>query len=133
MRLRVTGQMTARFFDCRIHPLYATFAIVEHCEYASRQAILPFLDADEDAVGSAVALDHRSAVPVGALVSITARVVEVEGRRLVCRVEVSWNGAIAAEGTVEQRVVLRRKLQSMIEGIYQPDHVQEPATRTGDL
>lgn len=125
MRLRVTGRMTARFFDCQVHPVYATFAIVEHCEYASRQAILKFLDPEEDAVGSAVTLGHRSAVPVGALVSITARIVEAEGRRILCRLEVRWKETIVAEGTVEQRVVLRQRLRAMIEAIYQPDQNEE--------
>ncbi len=118
MRLRVTDRMTARFFDCRIHPLYATFAIVEHSEYAARQAILPFLESGEDAVGSAVTLTHRSAVPVGAIVSITARVKQVEGRRLLCDLQVACGAAIVAEGTIEQRVVSREKLRGMIAGLY---------------
>ena len=56
MRLRVTPEMTARFFGGGIHPVYATFALVEHAEYASRQAILPFLEPEEDAVGASVAI-----------------------------------------------------------------------------
>jgi predicted thioesterase len=118
MRLRVTRRMTARFFECEIHPLYATFAIVEHFEYASRQAILRFVEPEEDALGSAVAVTHRSAVPVGAVVAITARVMEVDGSRIVCRVEAESDGRMVAEGTIEQRVVMREKLDRMIETLY---------------
>jgi fluoroacetyl-CoA thioesterase len=118
MRLVVTGEMTARFFGCEIHPLYATFAVVEHCEYASRQVIRPFLAPDQDAVGSAVQITHRSGVPVGALVTITARLVEVDGGRIVCAVEVRSDDRVVADGTVEQRVMPKEKLQRMIAGLY---------------
>jgi fluoroacetyl-CoA thioesterase len=126
MRLRVTSEMTARFFGCEIHPLYATFAVVEHCEYASRQAILPFLESDQDAVGSAVAITHRSAVPVGAIVTIIARIAEVDGAKVRCRVEVRRGERIVAEGTVEQRVVLREKLRHMIDGLYTEEAAAKP-------
>ena len=118
MRLRVTSDMTARFFGGEIHPLYATFAIVQHCEYAARQAILSFLQREEDAVGSGVAITHRSAVPVGAVVTITARITGIEGRRVLCAVEVRRGETIVADGSVEQRVVLREKLERMIAGLY---------------
>ena len=87
------------------------------------QAILPFLKRDEDAVGSAVSITHRSPAPVGATVTITAFVVSIDGRRILCAVEVRYGETIVADGTIEQRVVLREKLRQMIKGLY-PDQDQ---------
>lgn len=119
MRLRVTPEMTARFFDCTIHPVYATFAIVEHGEYAARQAIIGFLEPEEDAVGAHVELEHLAPAPVGAVVEITARVTEVEGRSIVCAITARWNGEMIAHGTNRQRVVSKRKLEERIASLYE--------------
>ena len=115
MRLRVSDAMVARFFDCTIHSVYATFAIVEHAEYASRVAILPFIESHEDAVGSAVAMEHHAAARVGALVRIDARIASVEGRAIVCDVVVTRaDGTVIARGTTTQRVVSRARLADVI-------------------
>jgi len=111
--------MTARFFDCTIHPVYATFAIVEHGEYAARQAILGFLDRDEDAVGSFVSLEHTASAPVGAVVEITARVTGVEGRTITCEITArTANGAELARGSQRQRVVSKSRLRERIAELY---------------
>lgn len=114
MRVRVTEQMTARFFDCLIHPLYATFALIEHAEYAARQVILPFLEPDEDAVGSSVAIEHLDATPVGWIVEITAWLAAVEGRTITCRIEARNSNGVIARGTQQQRVVSKQKLRHRI-------------------
>lgn len=108
VRLRVTPQMTARFFDCEIHPLYATFALVEHAEYVGRCAILPYLEADEDAVGSAVEIAHSAPAKAGEIIRIEAEVTRVEGHRIICAFT-AWNGEkVIARGTTTQQVIPRR-------------------------
>ena len=114
MRLRVTAEMTARFFDCTIHPVYATFAIVEHAEYAARQVIIGFLEADEDAVGTRVELEHTAPAAVGEVVEITARVTAVDGRDITCEIAARGRNGIIAHGTQRQRVVSKRKLAERI-------------------
>lgn len=121
MRLRVSPAMTARFFDCTIHPVYATFAVVEHGEYAARQAILQFLEADEDAVGTHVALEHLASAPVGAVVEITARVASVTDRTIICEVTALWEGVVIARGTQTQRVVDKRKLAARMRTLTEPN------------
>lgn len=123
MRLRVTTEMTARFFDCAIHPLYATFSLIEHAEYASRQAILPFLEPDEDAVGARVELEHSAPTPVGWIVEITVRVIEHDGRSITCAVTARNRNGVIAEGTQRQQVVSKRRLRERIAALYneQPD------------
>lgn len=121
MRVTVTDAMTARFFGAAMHPLYATFALVEHGEYASRQAIRPFLDADEDAVGSAVAFTHSGAVPPGWIVEIVARVTAVDGRSIHCEVVASSREGEFARGTTTQRVVSKEKLRRRIEDLLRTE------------
>lgn len=119
MRLRVTPQMTARFFGCTIHPVYATFAIVEHGEYAARQAILPFLEPDEDAVGSFVELEHRASAAVGWIVEITARIAGVDGRTITCEITATGRDGIIAQGRQRQRVVSKERLRQRIAALYE--------------
>lgn len=123
MRLRVTSGMTARFFDCAIHPVYATFALVEHGEYAARQAIIGYLDRDEDAVGSFVALEHMAPTPVGAVVEIVARVTEVDGRDITCAIIARSGGIEIARGTQRQRVVSKLRLRERIAELYREQEV----------
>ena len=49
-------------------------------ENAALNAIKPFLDAGESAVGTAVDVRHLAATPAGRDVQATAEVVKVEGR-----------------------------------------------------
>lgn len=119
MRLRVTPEMTARFFGCTIHPVYATFALVEHGEYAARQAILPFLEPEEDAVGSFVELEHVAPAPVGWIVEITARVTEVEGRAILCEIIATGRDGIIARGRQRQHVVSKERLRQRIAALYE--------------
>jgi predicted thioesterase len=118
MRLRVTPEMTARFFDCLIHPVYATFALVEHAEYATRQAILQFLEPGEDAVGASIELEHTGATPVGWIVEIRARVVAVEGRSIRCEIRAYNRHGEIARGRGGQRVVSKEKLRARIAALY---------------
>ncbi len=119
MRVQVTPEMTARFFDCEIHPLYATFAIVEHAEYASRCAILPFIEPEEDAIGSAVNVEHTGPAIVGDTVGITATVTAVEGRSIICTFTATNGEEQIASGTTTQRVVSKAKLKERIHKLHQ--------------
>ena len=117
MRLEVTERMIARFFDCTMHRVYATFALVEHAEYAARMAIRTFLEPHEDALGTAVRFEHLAATPVGWVVEIVATVTRIEGRTIVCSIEASNRRGAIARGEVEQRVVERTKLAALFDGL----------------
>jgi fluoroacetyl-CoA thioesterase len=117
MRVRVTPSMVARFFDCTLHRVYATFVLVEHAEYAARMAIRPFIEAHEDALGSAVRFEHLAPTPVGWIVEIVATVTRVDGRLIVCQVVASNRNGAIARGEVEQRVVGRDRLAALLESL----------------
>jgi fluoroacetyl-CoA thioesterase len=74
-------------------------------ENAALNAIKPFLDAGESAVGTAVDVKHLAATPVGREVRATAEVVKVDGRRIDFNVSASDGKVEIGKGN-HQRIVI---------------------------
>jgi fluoroacetyl-CoA thioesterase len=62
--------------------VYATPRMVSDVEYTCRNFLLEHLDPGEDSVGAHVAIDHLAATPLGLEVTIEARIVEIDRRRV---------------------------------------------------
>jgi predicted thioesterase len=62
--------------------VYATPRMVSDVEYACRDFLLQHLDPGEDSVGAHVSIDHLAATPMGLKVTIEARIVEVDRRKV---------------------------------------------------
>ena len=62
--------------------VYATPRMVSDVEYACRDFLLAHLDPGEDSVGAHVSIDHLAATPLGLTVEISAKVVEVDRRKV---------------------------------------------------
>ena len=62
--------------------VYATPRMVSDVEYACRDFLLQHLDPGEDSVGAHVSIDHLAATPLGLSVTISARVAEVDRRKI---------------------------------------------------
>jgi fluoroacetyl-CoA thioesterase len=62
--------------------VYATPRMVSDVEYACRDFLLQHLDTGEDSVGAHVSIDHLAATPLGLQVTIEAKVVEVDRRKV---------------------------------------------------
>lgn len=108
--LQVTEAMEARFEGERIHPLYATAAMINHMEWAARRQVLSCLEEGEEAVGCHVDVRHLRPTPIGARVHIRSTVEGIEGNRVTHRVE-AWNETEKiAEGSFTQAVVPLEKL-----------------------
>ena len=79
--LRVQPEHLAnRLKDAILPQVLATPVMILIMENAALNAIKPFLDAGESAVGTAVEVQHLAATPAGRDVQATAEVVKVEGR-----------------------------------------------------
>lgn len=107
VEITVSSEMTATLDDRLIHPVYSTFWLVYHAEVAARRAIEPFFESEENAVGTSVSVEHRAMAGVGASVRITARVIDVKGRHVLCSIEalaVKTN-TLLAEGTQGQVIM----------------------------
>ena len=62
--------------------VYATPRMVSDVEYTCRDYLLGHLDQGEDSVGAHVSIDHLAATPLGLKVTIEAKVVEIDRRRV---------------------------------------------------
>jgi fluoroacetyl-CoA thioesterase len=111
----VTQEMLATFEELGpVHPLYATWSMVRHMELACRKIILPYLEPDEDAVGYSVSVTHLAATGSGDRVTARARLVQVDGRRIVCAVEAHNSREKIGEGTQVQMLVRKERLAEHI-------------------
>jgi fluoroacetyl-CoA thioesterase len=104
--LRVQPEHLAnRFKDAMLPQVLATPVMILVMENAALNAIRPFLDAGESAVGTAIDVKHFAATPVGHDVSATAEVVGVEGKRVDFKVSASDGKEEIGAGT-HQRIVI---------------------------
>ena len=104
--LRVQPEHLAnRFKDSILPQVLATPMMILTMENAALNAIRPFLDADETAVGTAVDVRHFAATPVGRDVTATAEVVKVDGKRIGFKVSASDGTEEIGSGT-HQRIVI---------------------------
>jgi predicted thioesterase len=104
--LRVQPEHLAnRFKDAMLPQVLATPVMILVMENAALNAIRPFLDAGESAVGTAIDVKHFAATPVGHDVRATAEVVGVEGKRIDFKVSASDGEEQIGSGT-HQRIAI---------------------------
>ncbi|MCX7930333.1 MAG: hypothetical protein N2663_06400 [Chlorobi bacterium] len=112
--IAVTPDMAASLDGRLIHPLYSTFWLAYHAEVAARKAIEPYFDDGENAVGAGISLEHRAMCPLGARVSITATVVNVEANRIICEIVAQTTHVEIARGTQTQIVLPAHRIEEKI-------------------
>ena len=104
--LRVRPEHLAnRFKDAMLPQVLATPVMILVMENAALNAIRPFLDPGESAVGTAIDVRHIAATPLGHEVRATAEVANVEGKRLHFKVSASDEKEEIGNGT-HQRIVI---------------------------
>ena len=104
--LRVRPEHLAnRFKDSILPQTFATPVMILVMENAALNAIKPFLEPGESAVGTAVDVKHLASTPVGREVTATAEVVGIEGRRVAFKVSAHDGTDEIGNGT-HQRIVI---------------------------
>jgi fluoroacetyl-CoA thioesterase len=104
----VTDDMTAERLGSGDVPVVGTPALLAAVEAAAVQAIGDSLEPGTTSVGSRVELDHVAPTPVGASLTATAELQEVDGRTLRFSFEVADPAGPVARGT-HTRVVVDRE------------------------
>lgn len=94
-----------RFKDAMLPPVLATPVMIMIMENAALNAIKPYFDAGETAVGSRVDVLHLAATPAGRTVTGEAEVVKVDGRRIDFKVRAVDAGEEIGRGTHERMVI----------------------------
>jgi fluoroacetyl-CoA thioesterase len=104
----VTEDVTAEAMGSGDVPVLATPAIVATVERLAVASLADALPPGTTTVGARVELEHLAPTPVGALVSVTVRLVAVDGRRLTFEFEASDPRGVVARGT-HLRVAVERE------------------------
>lgn len=104
----VGADMTAERLGSGDVPVLGTPAILALVEAAAVAAVADGLEAGSTTVGASVGLDHLAPTVVGAAVQATAGLIEVDGRNLRFRFEVTDPAGPVARGT-HRRVVVERE------------------------
>jgi fluoroacetyl-CoA thioesterase len=104
--LRVLPEHLAnRFKDAILPQVLATPVMVLVIENAALNAIRPYLDAGESAVGTTIDVRHLAATPVGHEVRADAEVVKVEGKRIEFKVSARDETEEIGSGTHQRMVI----------------------------
>jgi fluoroacetyl-CoA thioesterase len=106
MTLIVQESDTARYSGGEsLPPVFSTPRVIGLLERTSHNTILPFLAEGQGSVGAVVNIRHLAATPIGFTVRTRAEVLEVEGRRVIFKVEAWDNLEKIAEGEHERFII----------------------------
>ena len=94
-----------RFKDATLPPVLATPVMIMMMENAALNAIKPYLDAGESAVGTRVDVQHLAATPAGRTVSAEAEVTRVTGKQVAFRIDATDGIQRIGTGTHERMVI----------------------------
>ncbi|HLX27974.1 MAG TPA: thioesterase family protein [Casimicrobiaceae bacterium] len=94
-----------RFKDATLPPVLATPVMIMAMENAALNAIKPYFDGGESAVGTRVDVEHLAATPVGRHITAFAEVTAVVGRRITFRVSAADGDEEIGRGTHERMVI----------------------------
>ncbi|QQE79789.1 thioesterase family protein [Alicyclobacillus sp. SO9] len=111
---KVTPDMYAQFEGQIVHRAYSTVSMVYHMEWAARQIILPYLEADEEGIGGGVTAKHVSPTAGGDTITATATVTGLKGRAVITAVEVHNGKQLVGTGEVTQYVLPRSEIEKKL-------------------
>ena len=94
-----------RFKDAMLPPVLATPVMIMVMENVALNAMKPYLDASESALGTRVDVRHLAATPAGRRVTGEAEVTEVDGRRIAFTIRAKDGTELIGVGTHERMVI----------------------------
>ncbi len=104
-RCLVTAENTAAAMGSGELEVFATPAMIALIEKAAWQSVAPHLEEGCGTVGTALRVRHLSATPVGMEVTARTELYEIDGRRLVFKVEVRDAKGVVGDGEHERFIV----------------------------
>jgi fluoroacetyl-CoA thioesterase len=110
--------LAGRFKDVTLPPVLATPIMIMIMENAALNAIKPYLDAGESALGTRVDVRHLAATPAGRNVMGEARVTAVDGRRIEFAVRAADGNEEIGVGTHERVVIQLAKLSERMKAKF---------------
>lgn len=92
--------------------VFATPAMIGLMEKAALSSVDPLLETGMTTVGTRVEVQHLAATPIGMKVVAVSELLEVDGKRLVFRVEARDEVEVVGRGTHERYIVPEEKFLS---------------------
>lgn len=108
----VPFEWTIRAYDPRLPDVLSTPAMIGMMEVAAGLAVMPELPPGAITVGTRIEVDHLKAVPAGADVIASARLVEYRGRFLIFDVEARSGSHLIGRGRVFRAIVFPEKFHA---------------------
>jgi len=111
--IRIDDSLVINFMgdDCRV---YATPRTIGDLEYTCRDFLLAHLDPGEDSVGTKVNWEHVGPALLGEEVTVSVKLIQVEGRRLTFEATIDAGADAVARGTHERFVVEVQKVRERL-------------------
>jgi fluoroacetyl-CoA thioesterase len=110
--------LASRFKDVTLPPVLAMPVMIMVMENAALNAIKPYLDAGESALGTRVDVRHLAATPAGRRVTGEAKVTGVDGRRIEFSIRATDGNEEIGVGTHERVVVNLSKLSERMKAKF---------------
>jgi fluoroacetyl-CoA thioesterase len=101
----VRMEWTRAHFEPHFPAVFSTPAMIGLMEGAIANAVAPTLAENTFTVGTRVEVDHLKAIPVGAPVLASAKLIEVQGRHLIFEVEARSNELLIGRGRIHHAIV----------------------------
>jgi len=101
----VEREHLASAFGSGLVEVLATPVLVGFCEECARTMVDPHLPLGRKTVGTSIRLDHLAATPLGMRVTVTARLAEIDGRRLRFEIDVRDEVEPVGRATHERFVI----------------------------
>jgi fluoroacetyl-CoA thioesterase len=110
--------LASRFKDVTLPPVLATPVMIMIMENAALNAIKPYLNAGESALGTRVDVRHLAATPAGRRVTGEAKVINVDGRRIEFSIRAIDGIEEIGVGTHERMVIVLSKLSERMKAKF---------------
>ncbi len=107
-----------RFKDAMLPPVLATPVMIMVMENAALNAMKPYLDAGETALGTRVDVRHISATPAGRRVIGEAEVTKIDGRRIEFTIRATEGAEAIGLGTHERVVIELAKFSQQLKAKF---------------
>ncbi len=111
----VSPEVTARHLGSGTVAVFATPEMVRLMERAAVNGLAPYLLSGQQSVGTLVNVRHLAATPIGATVTATAELVEVNGRRLTFKVNAHDGVDLIGEGLHERALIDLARFEARVQ------------------